>query len=66
MVSPELGVDSLERRVLGGLGLLDTVRATLSVSSGPCWIPFGLGGRRRTRSGAPCATGCAETSSLTL
>ena len=102
VVSPELGVSTLERRVSGSLGLLDAVREKRPVSfccaatsqpapsledtSLPARIsPLqiassrsvkfasrslaeskGKGGSRHTHSGAPCATGCAGTSSWIL
>lgn len=62
MVSAELGVGALQGRVTRGLGLLDTVASlSASLSCQSLHRPA-----QRTHCDAPCASGCAETSSLTL
>lgn len=81
VVPPELGVDTLERGVAVGLGLLDTVSRNGSerVRFHSAKIRWNAGGARRRRSwiarrlevmrtryGEPSWTGCAETSSWTL
>lgn len=58
VVSSELRVGTLERGVTGSLGLLDSARK-LAIAH---HFDFGI----NTRSGAPCATGCAGSCSLTL
>jgi len=69
VVSPELGVGSLERRVPGGLGLLDAAVVLVSHSVLILWSHPRKArclDNRRTRSGEPSCSGCAETSSWTL
>lgn len=69
MVSPELGVGSLERRISGSLRLLDTAAVNITTVSDPNGsgkVSGGCCGGRPTRSGEPSSTGCAETSSWTL
>jgi hypothetical protein len=72
MVSPELGVGSLQRRVSRGLGLLDAVTILLDSFAvetkvpmqAPIAVQLRLGlGIRLTRCDAPSWTDCAETSS---
>lgn len=60
MVSSELGVGSLQRRVSGSLRLLDTVRP-LACQRLRIKLKSQL-----TRCGAPWRTGCAARSSLIL
>lgn len=63
MVTAELGVDTLKRRVTRSLGLRDAIlKSAYVVSSNVCLHLS----EERTRSCAPCAAGCAARSSLTL
>ena len=62
VVTAELGIGSLQRRVSRGLGLLDTAQE-LVCSASPI---DGEYCRKLTRCGAPCASGCAARNSLTL